>query len=109
METGKRIPAFSSSLRVQFRQRLFQNFPGSLTGAGGSAPLAWLQCSPFCPQPCRALSSQGASKSPQCLVQGLVGAAAQKMLFRGVWVARSVKRPTSAQVMISGFHGFGPL
>ena len=29
--------------------------------------------------------------------------------FRGAWVAQSVKRPTSAQVMISQFVGLSPL
>ena len=30
------------------------------------------------------------------------------MLHRGVWVAQSVERPTSAQVMISQFLGLSP-
>ena len=32
----------------------------------------------------------------------------QKILSRGAWVAQSVKRPTSAQVMISRFVGSSP-
>lgn len=41
VEAGKSVPVFSSSLRVQLRQHLFQSFPGFLLAL--EAPFVWLQ------------------------------------------------------------------
>ena len=50
----------------------------------------------------------GFSLSPSLSVSPLLVLSLSQNKFRGPWVAQSVKRPTSAQVMISHFMGSSP-
>ena len=91
-------PSQSPRLLFQYLQLLLQLLPGLLQEL--SLPRTWS------PEMSRNLGTSNPSRKQTSQGQRTeVSVSFKNLIFQGTWVAQSVKRPTSAQVMISRFVG----